>query len=581
MAGHAETARDTSGLTSKLVLEYVERVGGRDAVQEVLERAGAPEGEAWLRDENSWFPYALKIRLFEATAEVLDDPQAMRHVGESALESSVGQGFKLALRALGSPRLVYQNIVRANARFTRTHAMELLDLRNDFARIRFVDLIRTEFAPLDCQYNVGMLSTVPGLFGLPRAKVTHPECAGDGDESCVYELSWDGRGRWMPQAIGSAAGSAVALGAAALFAPALLPVAAAVPVVAGALVTRRIVASRRARWDELRMEVSSNADATDKLLSSMQDLVGELRIEDLLAKIAENAQATIPGKDFLLLLDYEGKLEAVGEVPVPAPAVATLEAWANDTARLGEEVILLDDLVSVPALAALPDDEEMPLRSLCAAPLHFRGERLGVLVTLAQQPRVFLPRDVDLVEGYAAQAAIALSNARMYRTQELLASHDPLTGLANHREFHETFARELERSRRNGSQLSVVLLDLDDFKEVNDRHGHAHGDHVLERVGAALRRHTRAGDVACRIGGDEFATLLPDASAEDAAAAAARMRTAVGEADERLGASIGVATWPQDGGSKDVLIAEADARLYAAKAGRDARIARRRRESTA
>jgi diguanylate cyclase (GGDEF)-like protein len=204
-----------------------------------------------------------------------------------------------------------------------------------------------------------------------------------------------------------------------------------------------------------------------------------------------------------------------------------------------------------------------------------------VLLTLARQPRVFLPRDVDLVEGYAAQAAIALSNARMYRKQELLASHDPLTGLANHREFHEAFARELERCRRSGAELSVVLLDLDDFKDVNDRHGHAYGDSVLERVGVALRRHTRAGDVACRIGGDEFAMLLPEASAEDATAAADRMRAAVAEADARLGASTGCATWPHDGGSKDVLIAEADARLYGAKAGRDARISRRRTQSSA
>jgi diguanylate cyclase (GGDEF)-like protein len=164
----------------------------------------------------------------------------------------------------------------------------------------------------------------------------------------------------------------------------------------------------------------------------------------------------------------------------------------------------------------------------------------------------------------------------MYSAQQQLASHDPLTGLANHREFHETFERELERCRRSGAELSVVLLDLDEFKQVNDRHGHAHGDHVLERVGAALSRHTRAGDVACRVGGDEFAALLPEASREEADEVARRMAAAVSEADERISASAGVATWPKDGGSKDVLIAEADARLYAAKAGRDARISRRR-----
>jgi diguanylate cyclase (GGDEF)-like protein len=576
MGGSIEPFCDTSGITSKLVLEYVEHEGGRDAVERVLEQAGAPGDEAMLRDENSWFPYELKIRLFEAAADVLGDPQAMRHVGESAIESNVGVGLRLTLRALGTPKLVYQNVVRANARFTRSHAMELLELRDDFARIRFVDLNDTGFAALDCQYNVGLLSCVPGLFGLPYARVSHTECAGDGADHCVYELSWDDRGRWMPQAVGSAAGSAAAIGAAALFAPVLLPVAAAVPVVAGGLLARRIVRTRRARWNELKMEVRLNADATDQLLASMQDLVAELRIEDLLAKIAENAKATIPGKDFLLLLDHDGVLEAVGEPPVSAAAIGTLAAWANRTPRLGKEVLLLDDLVTVPSLSELAEDPETPLRSLCAAPLRFRGERLGVLVTLARQPLVFLPRDVDLVEGYAAQSAIALSNARMYRAQELLASHDPLTGLANHREFHEAFARELERSRRSGTELSVVVLDLDDFKDVNDQHGHAHGDAVLERVGASLMHATRAADRPCRIGGDEFAAILPATSGEAAAEVAERMRAAVAEADDRLTASAGVATWPADGGSKDVLIAEADARLYAAKAGRDARIGRRR-----
>src|SRR5581483_11464094 len=118
--------RETYAITSRLLLLYLDRVGGRAAVDAVLEHYGMREREAELRDENHWFSYADKIRLFHAASEVMNDPKVMLHVGEAALDLNVGEGLKVALRALGSPRLVYQNIVRANAKFTGSHAMELL-----------------------------------------------------------------------------------------------------------------------------------------------------------------------------------------------------------------------------------------------------------------------------------------------------------------------------------------------------------------------------------------------------------------------------------------------------------------------
>src|SRR5437868_4377815 len=103
-------ARETSGITSNLVLTYADRHGGPSAVAEILRRCGLEHREAELRDDGSWFSFATKIRLFEAAAEVLEDPLVMRHVGESALDLSVGEGLKAALRALGTPGLVYRNV---------------------------------------------------------------------------------------------------------------------------------------------------------------------------------------------------------------------------------------------------------------------------------------------------------------------------------------------------------------------------------------------------------------------------------------------------------------------------------------
>lgn len=159
------------------------------------------------------------------------------------------------------------------------------------------------------------------------------------------------------------------------------------------------------------------------------------------------------------------------------------------------------------------------------------------------------------------------------------ARTDALTGLANRSTFLEALDLEIRRSRRYGLPLAVVLLDLDGFKEVNDRHGHLLGDVVLERVGGVLRRTAREADTAGRLGGDEFALLLPEAPRLGAFAAAERVRRAVRRAFESeaidgealgLTLSAGIAAWPEDGAYAQDLLQRADAALYRAKRlGRD------------
>jgi diguanylate cyclase (GGDEF)-like protein len=217
----------------------------------------------------------------------------------------------------------------------------------------------------------------------------------------------------------------------------------------------------------------------------------------------------------------------------------------------------------------------MPVGSVCLAPLAYRGATVGHLLALAPQPRAFLPRDLDLVSSYAIASAIALANARHFAEQRALASRDPLTGLLNHREFHESVERELQRARRHGGAAAVALFDLDGFKLVNDGAGHAEGDRVLRAVAAALQDACRASDQAFRVGGDEFALLLPETGHDEAMVVANRVRRALGEVDPRVSASIGMASWPDDGGSKDVLLAHADASLYAMKGAARSRAAAR------
>jgi diguanylate cyclase (GGDEF)-like protein len=215
----------------------------------------------------------------------------------------------------------------------------------------------------------------------------------------------------------------------------------------------------------------------------------------------------------------------------------------------------------------------MPFGSMCAAPLVFRDRLLGVLAALAHGSTVFLPGDTAALSAYATHAAIALSNARLVTRLERQAAEDPLTGLANQRAFYRACAAEFKRAQRADSEVSIVMLDLDHFKVINDAHGHLHGDQVLLAVADALRRSVREHDAVGRMGGEEFAILLPDAGAEAAYDAAERARSAIAQvpvAHLTLSCSAGVATASPADASPVDLLALADRALYRAKRlGRD------------
>ena len=157
------------------------------------------------------------------------------------------------------------------------------------------------------------------------------------------------------------------------------------------------------------------------------------------------------------------------------------------------------------------------------------------------------------------------------KTLQLNAVTDPLTGLYNRRLFGETFEKELNRARRYTLPLGLVILDLHRFKEVNDKYGHPRGDEVLRAAASTLKKALRTSDSAFRIGGDEFALLLPQTDAEQALALSRRVETVFGEMVQPLQLAIsvsmdhGVATFPQDGEHADQLIRVADERLYRLK----------------
>jgi diguanylate cyclase (GGDEF)-like protein len=205
--------------------------------------------------------------------------------------------------------------------------------------------------------------------------------------------------------------------------------------------------------------------------------------------------------------------------------------------------------------------------------LPMGGEGDGSSLYLYPPPEGFTEESRDIARWLATQASIALENARLHGLVKAQAVTDELTGLANRRRFLEVVTLELKRAERFDSPLGLILADLDDFKLVNDRFGHQTGDEALRALGDVFRASLRDVDLAARIGGEEFAVLLPETDAPGAAGVAERLRATLaaveleGPEGDKLGvtASFGVALYPE-AQSVDELLTLADAALYGAKA---------------
>ena len=202
-------------------------------------------------------------------------------------------------------------------------------------------------------------------------------------------------------------------------------------------------------------------------------------------------------------------------------------------------------------------------------PLHARGDDIGTVTLLRGEDDPWDAEEIDRLALLATQLAIAVQNARDYRDKLELATRDPLTGIHNRRFFYEALETEVSRTERYGSPVSLVIFDIDDFKSINDRFGHAAGDEVLRRITEIAAELIRPSDGFARLGGEEFGLILPETQQLDALLVADRVRTAVARHKltngRRVTLSAGLASCPQDATTTDQLDRRADAALYWAK----------------
>ncbi len=235
--------------------------------------------------------------------------------------------------------------------------------------------------------------------------------------------------------------------------------------------------------------------------------------------------------------------------------------------RSGQPVLVNDVLRDPEYLPVVPE-----VRSKMCVPIVVAGKVEGMVNLESRDADAFMASDTDFVVALCESTAVAIRNAHLYREVKEMAVKDGLTGLYNRTYLYEALQTEVERAQRYQTDLSLVLMDVDDFKLYNDRHGHTAGDEVLRWLGQTLTARTRRSDIVARYGGEELAVIMPETPCDHAQSAAEKLREAIESRQPAhwpspVTVSVGVAAYPADGTTPVGLIDTADERMYQAKRG--------------
>jgi len=312
-----------------------------------------------------------------------------------------------------------------------------------------------------------------------------------------------------------------------------------------------------------------------RLAEIFHDVLSEESLDSLLERIADALAVLIPYEDVHIYAADEAKRELV---PVLARSKweheimsetfsfgAGITGWAVEH----REPVLANQAHLDPRVRFVPGTPIEP-EALIAAPLIARGRLRGALnIYRVGEEEEFSEEEFLLATRFGDAAALAIDNARVRARLEHQASTDALTSLYNHRTFHDRLRQELLRASVEHHTVALVMLDLDDFKKVNDVYGHGVGDELLLQVADVLRSSVRTTDVVCRVGGEEFAIIIPSGDLETTLGLAERLGQSIGrlevEAAGRLTVSTGVAVGPEHAANPRELVACAEAAMMTAK----------------
>ena len=313
-----------------------------------------------------------------------------------------------------------------------------------------------------------------------------------------------------------------------------------------------------------------------RLADVYHDILAEQSLDALLERIADTLEELIPHDSLTLYSADEPR-----RLLLP---VLSRDQWAEKllghTLHFGEgitgwaaehrEAVLVNQAHLDPRVKVVPGTPADEPEALLSIPLIARAHLKGALNMYRQGDATFTDEEFELARRFADAAALALDNAQVRARLELQAQTDSLTGLYNHRYFHERLRSELRRVSRAHDAVSVLMLDIDDFKRVNDVHGHGAGDEVLTALASQLAQTVRGSDVVCRLGGEEFAMILPSCDEAAALGLARRVTELLEEIDldpaGKVTVSIGIAQGPKHAMNPRELIACAEAAMMTAKA---------------
>jgi diguanylate cyclase (GGDEF)-like protein len=310
-------------------------------------------------------------------------------------------------------------------------------------------------------------------------------------------------------------------------------------------------------------------------------LTSTLELDQVLRTIMEKIDEFLRPDTWSLLLVDELRQELYFEIAIGAGSevlkdirIKMGQGLAGWVAQAGEAVIVPDVSKDTRFFAKVDEKTKMETRSIVAVPVKFREHCLGVIELInCVGPNGFSSRDLALLEALADYAAIAIENARHVQRIHELTITDDCTSLYNARHLNLMLDTEIYRSQRYGYQFSLIFIDLDHFKNINDTHGHLMGSKLLGEIGQMIKSHCRLIDFAFRYGGDEFVLLLPQTSKENAYIVARRLHRIIREnywlkdtgLNVRITASVGVAAYPIDSANKAGLLHLADEAMYLVK----------------
>lgn len=316
-----------------------------------------------------------------------------------------------------------------------------------------------------------------------------------------------------------------------------------------------------------------------EILTVAQVVVSSLDLDEVLQNILCSAMGIMdmPAGSIALYDEEASRLELHAHVGLSEAFVAK-SRWLVKPGGLTHRILLEGELFIVEDTQEAtffnnPLAIDEGIRSLLAVPLKIQDKMVGILYLDDFAPRNFSPLRLHMLSILGSFATMSIDNARLHEKTRLLACTDGLTGLYNHRQFILMFGEESSRAARYSKPLSLVMLDVDDFKKFNDTYGHPVGDKVLAAVARTLRESLRGCDHSFRYGGEEFVAILPETGLDQALIVAERIRemvfaessrTLAGIAPQGVTVSVGVATCPRDGQGEKLLKA-VDDQLYRAK----------------